>query len=53
MLALVREGALVERFEENFDLFLEELPVGVLIEHWRTESFNLAAVISTADAEAR
>ena len=33
VLALVREGALVERLEDELDLLLEQLAVGVLVEH--------------------
>jgi len=43
---VVRKGALVERFENDLDLLLEQLPVGVLIEQWRAEGLDLARVVA-------
>src|SRR4029077_7959796 len=51
VLALVREGALVERLEDDVDLLLEELAIGVLVDDRRPEGFALAAVIAAPDAE--
>ena len=51
MLALVREGPLVERLEDDLDLLLEELAVGVLVEHRRAERLDLAGVVAAPDAE--
>src|SRR5437667_12788463 len=51
VLALMRKGALVERFENDLDLLLEQLPVGVLIEQRRAEGLDLARVVAAPDAE--
>ena len=51
MLALVGEGPLVERLEDDVDLLLEELAVGVLVEHRRAERLDLAGVVAPPDAE--
>jgi hypothetical protein len=51
VLALVREGALVERLEDDLDLFLEQLAVGVLVEQRRPEGLHLAGVVAAPDAE--
>ena len=51
VLALVGEGALVERLEDDLDLLLEELAVGVLVEHRRPERLDLAGVVAAPDAE--
>ena len=51
VLALVREGALVERLEDEVDLLLEQLAVGVLIEHRRPERLDLAGVVAAPDPE--
>jgi hypothetical protein len=51
VLALVREGTLVERLEDEVDLLLEQLAVGVLIQHRRPEALDLAGVITAPDAE--
>ena len=48
VLALVREGALVERLEDDLDLLLEQLAVGVAIEHRRPEALDLAGVIAAS-----
>ena len=47
----MREGALVERLEDQLHLLLEQLAVGVLVEHGRSERLHLAGVVATADAE--
>jgi hypothetical protein len=51
VLALVREGALVERCEDEIDLLLEQLAVGGLIEQGRPERLDLAGVVAAPDAE--
>jgi hypothetical protein len=51
VLALMREGALVERLEDQLHLLLEQLAVGVLVEHGRPERLHLAGVVATADTE--
>src|SRR5918994_2237635 len=51
VLALVGEGALVEGLEDDLDLLLEQLAVGVLVEHRPSEAFDLARVIAPPDAE--
>src|ERR1700756_2659960 len=49
-LALVREGPLVERLEDDVDLLLEELAVGVLVEHRPPEGLDLARMVAAPDA---
>src|SRR5262249_55123882 len=51
VLALMREGALVERLEDDLDLLLEQLPVGVLVDDRRAERLDLTAVVTAPDAE--
>ena len=51
MLALVRETLVVKRLEDDLDLLLEQLAIGVLIEHRRAEGLHLARVIAAPDAE--
>ena len=51
VLALVRERPLVERLEDDLDLLLEQLAVGVLVEHRRAERLDLAGVVAAPDAE--
>ena len=51
VLALVREALLVERLEDDVDLLLEQLAVGLLVEQRRAEGLHLARVVAAADAE--
>ena len=51
MLTLVRKRLVVERLEDDIDLFLEQLAVGILIDQRRAERFHLSRVIAAADAE--
>ena len=51
VLAFVAERLLVERLEDDIDLFLEQLAVGRLVEQRRTERLHLARVIAAAEAE--
>jgi hypothetical protein len=51
VLALVGEGALVERLEDEVDLLLEQLPVGALVEDRRAEGLDLPAVVAAPDPE--
>ena len=47
----MREGALVERLEDDVDLLLEQLAVRGLVEQRRTEGLDLARVVAASDAE--
>ena len=51
VLALVREGFVVERLEDDLDLLLEQLAVSLLVDDRRAKRFHFAAVIAAADAE--
>src|SRR5205823_2383839 len=51
VLAMVREGLLAKRLEDDFDLLLEEIAVGLGIQHRRAERLDLARVIAAAHAE--
>ena len=51
VLALMREGLVVEGLEEDLDLLLEQFAVGVLVDDRRAEGLDLAAVVAAADAE--
>ena len=48
VLAVVGEGAFVEGLEHDLNLFLEELPVGILVYNRRIEGLYFTAVIATA-----
>src|SRR5439155_8253331 len=43
--ALVRERLVVECFEDNIDLFFEQISVGGLVEQWRPEGLHLTRMI--------
>jgi hypothetical protein len=51
VLALVREGFVVERLEEDLDLLLEQFAVGILVDDRRAEGLDFAGVIAAADTE--
>ena len=51
VLAVVGEGLLVEGLHEDLDLLLEELPVGLRIQHGAAERLDLARVVAAAHAE--
>ena len=51
VLALVAERLLVERLEDDVDLFLEQFAVGGLVEQRGAEAFDLARVVAAADTE--
>jgi hypothetical protein len=51
VLALVRERPLVERLEDDFHLLLEQLAVGLLVEHGRPEGLDLSGVVAAPHAE--
>ena len=51
MLALVAEGFLVERLEDDIDLFLEQFAVGFLVHQWGAEGFDFPRVVTAGDAE--
>ena len=44
---------LVPRFDNNLDLFLEQVPVGFVVEKGRAKSFNLSGNVSAANAKAK
>src|SRR5439155_22296153 len=46
VLPRMREGGLIERFYDYHELFLEELAVGLGVEHGVAEAFHLAGVIA-------
>ncbi len=50
MLALVVERALVEALEQQLELLLEQLAIGVGVDQRRAEGLHLAGVIAAADA---
>ncbi len=45
------KDSFVEGLEDDVDLFLEQLAVGVLVDQRRAEGFDLAGVVAAADAE--
>jgi len=51
VLALVRERLLPECFEDDLHLLLEELAVGLAVQHRVAEGLHLAGVIAAPDAE--
>src|SRR6185295_20196836 len=51
VLTLVRKGLLVEGFEDDVDLLLEQLTVGLLVTQGCAERLDLACVIAATDAE--
>ena len=51
VLALVAPGFLIERLEDDFHLFQEQFPVGVVVDDGGAEGFHLAGVVAAADAE--
>src|SRR5205823_6774269 len=51
VLAAVREPLVVERLEDDLDLLLEQLAVGLLIQDRRAERLDLARVIAATQAE--
>ena len=51
VLAVVGEGAFIEGLEDDLYLFLEQLPVGVPVQHGRVQGFDLAGVVAPAHAE--
>jgi hypothetical protein len=51
VLALVREGVLVEGLEDDLGLLLVELAVGLLVAQRRAERLDLARVVAASDAE--
>ena len=50
VLALVVEGVLVEALEQQLELLLEQLAIGLGVDERRAEGFHLAGVIAAADA---
>ena len=53
MLALVREGFVVKGLEDDLNLLLEQLAVGIGILHRRSEGLDLAGVIAAPHPEDR
>jgi hypothetical protein len=53
MFALVRKGLLVEGLEDDLNLLLEQLAVGIGILHRRAEALDLARVITAPNPEDR
>ena len=51
VLAVMRERLLVERPEDDLDLLLEQLAVGLGVEHRGAEGLDLAGVVAAAHAE--
>ena len=51
ILAVMAERLLVEGLEDNVDLLLEELPVGVLVKQRRPKCLYLAGLVAATDAE--
>ena len=51
VLALVGESLFVERFEYDFNLFLEKFPVGRLVHQRRAEYLHLPGVVAPSHAE--
>ena len=51
VLALVGEGLLPEGLENDLHLLFEQLPVGVPVQHRRTEGLDLAGVVAAPYAE--
>src|SRR5712691_10205889 len=49
-LAFVAKGALVEALEQQLELLLEQLAIGLGVDERRAESFHLPRVIAAADA---
>src|SRR5262249_5432156 len=51
VLAAVREGRPAERLEDDLDLLLEQIAIGLAVEHRVAEALDLARVIPAADPE--
>jgi hypothetical protein len=51
VLAVMREGLLVEGLHDDVDLLLEDLPVGLGVEHGTAQRLDLARVVAAAHAE--
>jgi hypothetical protein len=51
VLSLVRERLVVECFEQNLDLLLEQFAVGRLVQERRAERLDFAGMIAAADTE--
>jgi len=51
VLALVRERFLAERFQDDLHLLLEELAVGLGVQHRVAEGLDLPRVVAASDAE--
>src|SRR5207245_1023502 len=51
VLTLMGERFLAERFQDDLDLLLEELAVGLGVQHRVAERLDLARVIAASDAE--
>ena len=49
--ALMAEGVLMKGLEQDFHLFLENLPVRLLVQERAAQAFHLPGVIAAADAE--
>jgi hypothetical protein len=47
----VRERLALERLEQNLDILLEHLAVGVLVEERRAEVLDFTGVVAAPDAE--
>src|SRR4029077_3007644 len=51
VLPLVRERGLIERLEDDLDLLLEQLTIGLAVEHRVAEALDFSRVVAAADAE--
>ena len=51
ILALVGKGTLVEGFEDQLYLFLEQVPVGRLVQQGRAKGFHFPGVVAAAHAK--
>ena len=51
MLSLVRKRLVVERLEDDVDLFFEEFAIGRLVEQRRAEGLDLAGMVAAPDAK--
>ena len=51
MFAFVRKGVFIKCLNDDFQLFLEHLSVGISIQHRHRESFYLTRVVTSPNAE--
>ena len=51
MLPFVGEGVFVEAFEDNLHLLFKKLFVGIVVDDWGAEGFDLSGLIPSSNSE--